>query len=87
MPDVFLCATTPYVTEDFLKAFYSRYGYFKKLLILAFKRQDHPVPFPISPTFQKFRKLRFYNILSLDVANHLTPATHQTFTSDDIDYI
>lgn len=83
----FLLASNPHITIDFLKAFYPRYGYFEELLILAFKRQDHDVSFAISPTFDKFRTLRFYSLLEKDVFKHLSKACNLNFTKSDIDYI
>lgn len=82
----FILATNHVVDMDYLEQTENEYGYFEYLIILAWKRKDHPLSPMLSDQLKQLKSLSLYDEFIDAVHNHLEPALPCRFNDLDLDY-
>lgn len=83
----FILQTNQKIDLDYLSHASIEHGYFECLLILFWKRKDHPVFIPKLDYFEKLKKLFVYDRLKETVQTFLDPDKKLHFSEDDFDYL
>lgn len=83
----FILQTNQKINLDYLSHASIEHGYFECLLILFWKRKDHPVQIPKREYLEKLKTLFIYEKLTLTVQTVLHPDRTIPFSEDDFDYL
>lgn len=83
----FILATNHVIDLDFLEQTSNEYGYFECLLILSWKRINHPLSFSESSEIHKLKELFIYQNIKDFSQKTLEPALNIKFCEADYEYL
>lgn len=83
----FILTTNQRVDPDYLNHASIEHGYFEALLILFWKRKEHPVQIPPFEYYEQLKKLFIYQRIQTAVQTFLEPALGLSFSEEDYNYL